>query len=42
MTGTREKKDAMDDLPEVIEEVRKTNVNIKQLCKERKIKQINF
>ena len=38
----KRKKDAMDDLPEVIEEVRKTNVNIKQFCKEHKIKQINF
>lgn len=38
----KRKKDAMDDLPEVIEEVRKTNVNIKQFCKEHKLKQINF
>lgn len=36
------KEDAMDGLPEVIDEVRKTNVNIKQFCKEHKIKQINF
>lgn len=38
----KRKKDAMDDLPEVIEEVRKTNVNIKQFCKEHELKQINF
>lgn len=38
----RRKKDAMNDLSEVIEEVRKTNVNIKQFCKEHKLKQINF
>lgn len=36
------KEDAMDCLSEVIEEVRKTNVNIKQFCKEHKLKQINF
>lgn len=36
------KEDAMDDLPELIEEVRKTIVNMKQFCKECKIKQINF
>lgn len=38
----KRKKDAVDDLPEVIEKIRKTNVNIKQFCKEHKIKQINF
>lgn len=38
----KRKKDAMDDLPEVIEKVRKTNVNIKQFCKKHKLKQINF
>lgn len=36
------KKDAFDDLPEVIEKIRKTKVNIKQFCKEKKLKQINF
>ena len=38
----KRKKDAMDDLPEVIEKIRKTNVNIKQFCKERNLEQINF
>ena len=38
----RRRKDAFDDLPEVIEKIRKTKVNIKQLCKENKLKQINF
>ena len=36
------KENAMDDLPEVIEKIRKTNVNIKQFCKERNLEQINF
>lgn len=38
----RRRKDAFDDLPEVIEKIRKTKLNIKQLCKENKLKQINF
>lgn len=38
----RRRKDAFDDLPEVIEKIRKTKVNIKQFCKEKKLKQINF
>lgn len=38
----RRRKDAFDDLPEVIEKIRKTKVNIKQFCKENKLKQINF
>ena len=36
------KKDAIDALPEVIEKVRKTNRSIKQFCKEKNLKQINF
>ena len=38
----RRRKDAFDDLSEVIEKIRKTKVNIKQFCKENKLKQINF
>lgn len=38
----RRRKDAFDDLSEVIERIRKTKVNIKQFCKEKKLKQINF
>ena len=38
----RRRKDAYDDLPEVIEKIRKTKINIKQFCKENKLKQINF
>ena len=38
----KRKEDAMDDLPKVIEKIRKTNVNIKQFCKERNLEQINF
>ena len=38
----RRRKYAFDDLSEVIEKIRKTKVNIKQFCKENKLKQINF
>lgn len=38
----RRKKDALDDLPEVIEKIRKTKVNIKQLCEREELEQINF
>ena len=38
----KRKKDAMDDLPEVIEKIRKTKVNIKQFCKRKELEQINF
>ncbi len=38
----RRKKDAFDDLPEVIEKIRKTKVNIKQFCKRKELEQINF
>lgn len=40
--GYRRRKDAFDDLPKVIEKIRKTKVNIKQFCKEKELKQINF
>lgn len=36
------KKDAVVDLPEVIEKIRSLNINLKQFCKEKQIKQINF
>lgn len=36
------KKDAVTDLPEVVEKIRSLNINLKQLCKEKQIKQINF
>ena len=38
----RRRKDAFDDLPQVIERARKTKINIKQFCKRNKLKQINF
>lgn len=38
----RKRKDAFDDLPKVVEKIRKTKVNMKQFCKEYKLKQINF
>lgn len=38
----KRKKDAIDALPEVIEKVRKTNRSIKQYCKDKNLKQINF
>lgn len=36
------KKEAIEDLPRVIEKMRNTNINIKKFCKERNLKQINF
>lgn len=36
------KKDAVEALPGVVEKVRSSNINLKQFCKNRKIKQINF
>lgn len=36
------KRDAISDLPEVIEKIRSLNINLKQFCKEKQIKQINF
>lgn len=36
------KKDAVEALPGVVEKIRSLNINLKQCCKNRKIKQINF
>lgn len=36
------KKDAVNAIPETIEKVKGTNLNIKQYCKKHKLKQINF
>lgn len=36
------KKDVVEALPGVVEKVRSSNINLKQYCKNRKIKQINF
>lgn len=36
------KKDAVEALPGVVEKIRSLNINLKQYCKNRKIKQINF
>lgn len=38
----RRRKDAVEALPGVVEKVRSLNINLKQYCKNRKIKQINF
>lgn len=36
------KKDAVEALPGVVEKIRSLNINLKQYCKNRKIKQVNF
>lgn len=36
------KKDAVEALPGVVEKIRSLNINLKQYCKNKKIKQINF